>query len=62
MKEFQEKEAAIHMDSLFFILECERPSSTIKLAVDFLKSDLIEALGETERGSLYARLTNDVDE
>jgi hypothetical protein len=38
-------------------LKCEHSLPTIKLTVDFLKSDLIGALGETERGSLYTRVS-----
>jgi hypothetical protein len=55
VKEFQDKAGAIHTDSLYYILKCEHPLATIKLTVEFLKSDLIGALGETERGSLYTR-------
>jgi hypothetical protein len=57
VKEFQDKAGAIHTDSLYYILKCEHSLATIKLTVDFLKSDLIGALGETERGSLYTRVS-----
>lgn len=57
VKDFQEKPGAIHPDSLYYILNCAHSLPTIKLAVDFLKSDLIGALGETERGSLYTRVS-----
>jgi hypothetical protein len=56
VKEFQDKAGAIHTDSLYYILQCQHSLPTIKLTVDFLKSDLIGALGETERGSLYTRV------
>jgi hypothetical protein len=57
VKEFQDKAGAIHTDSMYYILKCEHSLPTIKLTVDFLKSDLIGALGETERGSLYTRVS-----
>ena len=57
VKEFQDKAGAIHTDSLYYILKCEHSVLTIKLTVDFLKSDLIGALAETERGSLYTRVS-----
>lgn len=57
VKEFQQKAGAIHTDSLYFILKCEHSLATIKLTVDFLKSDLIGALGETESGSLFTRVS-----
>jgi len=57
VKEFQDKAGAIHTDSLYYILKCEHSLPTIKLTVDFLKSDLIGALGEAERGSLYTRVS-----
>lgn len=57
VKEFQDKAGAIHTDSLYYILKCEHSVPTIKLTVEFLKSDLIGALGETERGSLYTRVS-----
>jgi Restriction endonuclease len=57
VKEFQDKEGEIQISSLFYILKCEHSLSTIKLAVGFLKSDLIGALGETERGSLFTRVS-----
>ena len=57
VREFQDKAGAIHTDSLFYILKCEQSLSTITLTVDFLKSDLIGAIGETERGSLYTRVS-----
>ena len=57
VKEFQDKDGAIHTDSLYYILKCEHSLPTIKLTVDFLKSDLIGALAETERGSLYTRVS-----
>jgi hypothetical protein len=57
VKEFQDKDGAIHSDSLFYILKCEHSLPTIKLAVGFLKSELIAALGETERGSLFTRVS-----
>lgn len=57
VKEFQDKAGAIHMDSLYYILKCEHSLPTIKLTLEFLKSDLIGALGETERGSLYTRVS-----
>lgn len=57
VKEFQDKAGAIHADSLYYILKCEHSLATIKLTVDFLKSDLIGALGETDRGSLYTRMS-----
>jgi len=57
VKEFQDKAGAIHPDSLYYILKCEHSLPTIKLTVDFLKSDLIGALGETERGSLFTRVS-----
>jgi hypothetical protein len=57
VKEFQDKAGAIHADSLFYILKCEHLIATIKLTLDFLKSDLIGALGETERGSLFTRIS-----
>lgn len=56
VKEFQDKAGAIHTDSLYYILKCEHSLPTIELTVDFLKSDLIGALGDTERGSLYTRV------
>ncbi|MHB1423872.1 MAG: restriction endonuclease [Gemmataceae bacterium] len=57
VKEFQDKAGAIHTDSLYYILKCEHSLPPIKLTVDFLKSDLIGALGETERGSMYTRVS-----
>jgi hypothetical protein len=57
VKEFQDNAGAIQTDSLYYILKCEHSLPTIKLTVDFLKSDLIGALGETERGSLYTRVS-----
>lgn len=57
VKEFQDKAGAIHTDSLYYILKCEHSLPTIRLTVDFLKSDLIGALGETERGSLFTRVS-----
>ena len=57
VKEFQDKAGAIHTDSLYYILKCEHSLPTIKLTVDFLKSELIGALGETERGSLHTRVS-----
>jgi hypothetical protein len=57
VKEYQDKAGAIHTDSLYYILKCEHSLPTIKLTVEFLKSDLIGALGETERGSLYTRVS-----
>jgi hypothetical protein len=57
VKEFQDKDGAIHTDSLYYILKCEHSLPTIKLTVEFLKSDLIGAVGETERGSLYTRVS-----
>lgn len=57
VKEFQDKAGAIQTDSLYYILKCEHSIPTIRLTVDFLKSDLIGALGETERGSLFTRVS-----
>ncbi len=57
VKDYQDKAAAIHTDSIFYILKCEHPLSNIKLTVDFLKSDFIGALGETDKGSLYTRIS-----
>lgn len=57
VKEFQEKAGAIDTDSLYYILRCEHSLATIKLTVEFLKSDIIGALGETERASLYTRVS-----
>ena len=57
VKEFQDKAGALHTDSIYYILKCEYSLPTIKLTVDFLKSDLIGALGETERGSLHTRVS-----
>lgn len=57
VKEFQAKAGAIDTDSLYFILKCEHSLPTIRLTVEFLKSDLIGALGETERGSLHTRVS-----
>jgi hypothetical protein len=56
VRQFQDQEGAIHPDSLYFILRCEHSLPAIKMTVEFLKSDLIGALGVTERGSLYTRL------
>ena len=56
VKEFQDKAGAINTDSLYYILKCEHSLPTIKLTVEFLKSDLIGAVGETDRGSLYTRV------
>ena len=57
VKEFQEKAGAINCDTLYFILRCEHAVPTIKLTVDFLKSELIGALGETDNGSLFTRMS-----
>jgi hypothetical protein len=62
VKEFQDKAGAIDIHSLYYILKCEHSLPTIKLTVDFLKSDLIGALGEAdrgsaERGSLFTRVS-----
>ena len=57
VKDFQDKDGAIHTDSLYYILKCEHSIPTIKLTVEFLKSELIGALGETERGSLHTRVS-----
>lgn len=57
VNEYQGRAGAIDTDSLYFILKCEHSLPTIKLTVSFLRSELIGALGETERGSLYARLS-----
>jgi hypothetical protein len=57
VKDFQDKAGALHTDSLYYVLKCEHSLATIRLTVDFLKSDLIGALGETERGSLYTRVS-----
>jgi hypothetical protein len=57
VKEFQVKDGAIHTDSLYYILKCEHSLPAIKLTVEFLKSDLIGALAETDRGSLYTRVS-----
>ena len=57
VKDFQDKAGAIHVDALYYILKCEHSLVTIKLTVDFLKTDLIGALGETERGSLFTRVS-----
>jgi hypothetical protein len=57
VKGFQDKSGAINSDSLYFILKCEHAMPTIRLTVDFLKSELIGALGETENGSLYTRMS-----
>lgn len=57
VKEFQDKAGTLHTDSIYYILKCEHSLATIKLAVDFLRSELIEALGETERGSLFTRIS-----
>jgi hypothetical protein len=57
VKEFQDKDGALHTDSIYYILKCEHSLPSIKLTVGFLKSDLIGALGETERGSLYTRVS-----
>lgn len=58
VREFQDKAGALHTNSLYYILNCEQPLATIKLTVDFLKADLIGAIGETERGSLYTRVSS----
>ena len=57
VRQFQAQEGAIHTDSLFYILKCEHSLPTIRLTVEFLKSDLIGAIGETERKSLYTRVS-----
>ncbi len=55
--EYQGQAGAINTDSLYFILKGEHLLPTIKLAVGFLRSDMIGALGETDRGSLYTRVS-----
>lgn len=57
VKENQDKDGAIQLNSLYWILGAKHLIPEIKLTVDFLKSDLIGAIGETERGSLYTRVT-----
>jgi len=56
VREFQDKDGAIDADSLYYILKCEHSLPTVKLTIDFLKSDFIGALGETVRGSLHTRV------
>ena len=43
--------------SLFYILGGEYPIQAIQATVDLLQSDLIGALGMTQKESLYTRLT-----
>ena len=57
VKEYQDKAGVINIDSLYYILRCEHSLPAIKLTVDFLRSDLIGALGETELRSLYTRVS-----
>ncbi|MDX1963417.1 MAG: restriction endonuclease [Pirellulales bacterium] len=54
---YQDRPGALHTDSLFFILGCEHPLSTIRMTVDFLTSELICGLGVTRGESLYTRVS-----
>ncbi len=53
----QDAEGALNAHSLFYILRQEYPVQAIQAAVEFLRSDLIGALGATQKESLYTRLT-----
>jgi hypothetical protein len=53
----QDEEGALDANSLFYILGRQYSIQAIQSAVELLQLDLIAALGKTENGSLYTRLT-----
>lgn len=57
VKDFQDKAAAINCDSLYFILGCAHDVASVQMAVAFLQSELIGAIGASTHGSLYTRLS-----
>jgi len=57
INEHQNKAGAINCDSLFYILHGAHEISVIKMVIDFLKCDLIGALGQASNGSLHTRLS-----
>lgn len=56
-QEQQEQRGAIHADSLFYILKGASALPEIKKALEFLESDLIAALGKSDRGSYFTRVS-----
>ncbi len=55
---FQDKAGAINAHSLYYIMKCEHSLPTIRFTLDFLKSELIGALGETDGQSLFTRISS----
>ena len=57
INEHQGKAGAINCDSLFYILNGAHEIPVIKMVIDFLRCDLIGALGQASSGSLHTRLS-----
>jgi len=53
----QDKEGVLNAHSIFYILRGEHSIPAIEATIDMLQSDLIGALGTTDNGSLYTRLS-----
>jgi hypothetical protein len=57
VREHQDSDASVDVNSLFFILKQAYSPDIIETAVAFLRSPVIGAVEQTETGSLYTRLS-----
>jgi len=57
VRSHQDQEGTLNADSIYFILGGEHAIQDIEATVSLLQSDLVAALGESDKGSLYTRLT-----
>lgn len=55
--EHQDSDAAVDINSLYFILNQAYATDVIEAAVAFLESDVMGAIGRAENGSLHTRLS-----
>lgn len=56
VREHQDQEGVLSAHSLFYILKGEYPIQSIEMTIELLQSDLISAIGRSDKGSLYTRM------